>query len=539
MESGKNPHLTFAQKIFVLALLVFFVVFCYVGNARESITIDEPHHYQYGVNILNGNAARFDDSKMPITALNALPQKLASYLPEGGLKNVLNDFHTARLMTILFSALVALLIFHWARTLYGFFPGLFALIFYIFDPNIIAHSQLVTTDIYASGTITFAFYCLWRFARQRNWKNGLLCACALGFSQIAKYTAVPLFFLFLVALFLYDLPALMESYRANIFGTIRAYVLRYAGYLLVAVVVSILIINIGFLFRGTFTRFGEYKLRSPLFKSIQTHLLLRKIPVPTPYPYLQGFDWITQRSKGYFPVYLFGQIRAEGIPGYYLAASLLKEPIATQLFVMAAFVLYLVHKQRRQRFLSDDIFLLLPIAFFAIYFNFFYNVQIGIRYYLVIFPFMFIFAGSLFTGWVRFSVFQKSITLALCAYLVISVFSYYPYYIPYFNELVWDRTQSYKYLIDSNLEWDQSTDELRDYLAAHPDTTPAPETIQPGKFVIGSKDLFGLYLFRKRYAWLRDNFEPVGTVAYSYLIYDISAQDVARVCAASLCDTGQ
>ena len=541
MDIAKRLNQPVVQKIIVLALLALFIGFAFWGNAGQTLTTDEQRHYQYGINILDGNSERFDDSKMPITALNAIPQKLASYLPESGLKDVLNELHTARLVTILFSAFVALLIFHWARSLYGFMPGLFALILYIFDPNITAHSQLITTDIYAAGTITFACYCLWRFAHDRTWKNGLLCALALGLSQIAKYTAVPLFLLFLGMLLLYDLPKLIESYKLNKLKTLKTCFLRYAGYILVSVCVAILVINIGFLSRNSFTRFGEYKLRSGIFKTLQADVpLLRKIPVPTAYPYLQGFDWITQRSTGVFPIYLLGRVQnGRGFPGYYFVASLLKEPIATQIIVMAALVAYFLSRQRRQRFLSDELFLFVPIVFFATYFNFFYNVQIGIRYYLVIFPLVFILAGSLFTGWAEFSTFQKSTALVLCVYLVVSVFSYYPYSLPYFNELVWDRTQSYQYLADSNIDWGQSKNELNTYLAAHPDTTSAPNTMQPGKFVISPNALVGLDHPRAQYAWLRDHFKPIGTIAYTYLIYNISAADIEKVCANIKCPANQ
>jgi hypothetical protein len=343
--------------------------------------------------------------------------------------------------------------------------------------------------------------------------------------------------LFFLVLLLYDLPALTELYKSNGVETIKTYFLKYAGYILVAVSVSVLIINVAFLFNRTLTRFGGYKLRSGIFQTLQSDVpLLRKIPVPTPYPYLQGFDWITERSFGRFSIYLLGNVRhGVGFPGYYFVASLLKEPIATQIIVLAAFVIYFVSKQRRQRFLSDELFLLAPVVFFAIYFNFFYNVQIGIRYYLVIFPLVFIFAGNAFTGWAAFSTVQKSVPLALCVYLVVSVLSYYPYYIPYFNELVWDRTQSYKYLADSNIQWGQSRNEFQQYLDTHPDTVIAPGKIQAGKFVVDPNNLLGLNEPRGKYAWLRNNFEPVGTIAYSYLIYDISAQDVAKVCAKTKC----
>ncbi len=512
-------------------MLIFFVVFGVLSVRDKNLTTDESRHYQYGVNMLEGKTERFDDSKMPFSAWNALPKKIASWLPEGALKDLLGQFLVARLMTILFSVAVALLIFHWSRSLYGLTPAFFSLGLYIFDPNILAHSQLVTTDIYAAGAIGFAFYCLWRFARHRTWANGLLCAFALGLSQVAKYTAVALFPLFLVVLLLYDLPLLVQAYKQNAAGTLKAWLSKYAAYSLVAVVAAILIINVCFLFDRSFTRFGSYKFRSELFQTIQSDAtFLRKLPVPTPYPFLEGLDWVIQRSNAHFPVYLLGQVQREGFPGYYFVAFLVKEPIATQLILVAAVLVYLRAPQRRRRFLQDELFLFAPVAFFVVYFNFFYHVQIGLRYYLVIFPFLYIFAGGLFTGWQRFSVLQKQASAVLLAYLVISVFSYYPYYLPYFNELVWDRTQGYKYLADSNIDWRQSSDELALYLSQHPDARLAPSEPQAGHFILSVNGLVGLSAKDDR-KWLRMNFEPDGTVAYSYLVYKISPEEIGQVCA--------
>ena len=516
----------------LLVLLAFFVVFGVLSVGDKNLTTDESRHYRYGVNLLEGNTDRFDDSKMPFSAWNALPAKLASWLPDGALKDLLGQLVVARLMTILFSAALALLVFHWARSLYGLVPAFFSLLLYIFDPNIIAHSQLVTTDLYATGTILLVFYCLWRFARQRTLTNGLLCALTLGLSQVAKYTSVVLLPLCLFALFLYDLPQLVDAYKQNAAGTIKMWLRNYAVYTLVAVLVSILVINVCFLFNRTFTRFGAYKFRSDLFQMLQSDVpLLRKLPVPTPYPFLEGLDWVIQRSNAHFPVYFLGKVQREGFPGYYLVAFLLKEPIATQLLILGAVIVWLRDPKRRRRVLQDELFLLVPVAFFVVYFNLFYHVQIGIRYYLVIFPFLYIFAGSLFTGWQQFSVFQKRASALLVAYLAISVFSYYPYYLPYFNELVWDRTQGYKYLADSNIDWGQSSSEISSYLAQHPDAMRAPTQPQAGHFIVSVNGLVGLISKRDDRKWLRTNFEPDGTLAYSYLIYKISPQEIEKLCA--------
>src|SRR5688500_8775884 len=184
MASIKAPDLNSSrvQNGIVLLLLIFFIVLGVLSVIGKTLTADEDRHYLYGQNILQGNSTRFDDSKMPFSALNALPKSVAGLLPLGPLANVLGKFIAARVMTLLFSVLVGFLVFFWSRSMYGFIPGLFSLVLYILDPNIIAHSQLVTTDLYAAGTITFAFYALWRFAQRRDLKNGLICTVALGLS---------------------------------------------------------------------------------------------------------------------------------------------------------------------------------------------------------------------------------------------------------------------------------------------------------------------------------------------------------------------
>jgi hypothetical protein len=152
------------------------------------------------------------------------------------------------------------------------------------------------------------------------------------------------------------------------------------------------------------------------------------------------------------------------------------------------------------------------------------------RYYLVFFPLLYVFTGSLFCRWSVFSARGRAASVALFAFLAGSVLSYFPYFTPYFNELVWDKTQSYRFLADSNLEWGQSQDDLRQYLVEHPDAIPNPLGAQAGHIVVGGSDLVGILEDPDRYAWLRENFEPVDTVAYSYFVYRVSTEELAEMC---------
>ena len=473
------------QNWIALALVAFFISFEILSVQKVSITFDEPFHYQYGKNILNLNSNRLvldngnvDDSKMPITALNALPAKLSESLPDGGLKNFLGNFNTARFVTVIFSALVAWLVFFWSRSLYGFVPGIASLILFVFDPNIIAYSQLVTTDIYATGTILFACYGIWKFANTRRLCDGILSTFTLGLSEIAKYTSIVLLPLFILALVLHDLPAQLSAYKEKGVKAIVQYLGQLALYVALACMFIFVFINMGLLFNRSFIPLNQYDFQSQTFKLLQNMRIVQDIRVPFPYPYLQGLDRVIfneRTGENFGNIYLLGQLRAgQGFTGYYFVASALKVPIATQIAIIAGVTVYVLSEQRKKLFFRNEIFLLVPVAFYTVYFNFFYNAQIGFRYYIVVFPLLYVFAGGLFANWPKFSAKQKTAGFMLTVYLIVSVLSYYPYYLSYFNELVWDRKYAYKFLADLNLDWGQGAYYLQTYLTEHPSAVYQP-----------------------------------------------------------------
>lgn len=534
---------TKAQNILALLMILVFIGINIMSVRDLSVTTDEDKHYRYGMNILALNSERFDDSKMPMSALNALPARLADFLPPGNLQAFLKKIIVARMMTALFSALASFLTFWWARRLYGPVAGLAALSLYIFDPNIIAHSQLVTTDIYATGTVLFFTCSLWKFAQTRQVRDGLICATMLGFSLLAKYTAIVLFPLGILALILHDFPTIKEAYRASGMPQIWSYIRWILTCILITLVLSLFIVNVGFLFNRSFTAFKDYKLRSTSFLKIRNAVpTLGSLLIPIPYPYLQGLDLVVEREEtgfGYGRIYFFGQLHEhQGFPGYYIAATFLKMPLASQILLWIAVVTWFARRRYLTSFLRNEIFLFIPVLFFTIYFNFFYATQIGLRFYLVVFPLLFIFASSIFDYWPDFSPHQKMGLAALLIYLVVSVFSYYPNFLSYFNEIVLDRKYAYRYLADSNIEWGQNKDKLRQYLLGHPNALYSPTNVRPGYFIVNVNDLVGVASADpEQYSWLRNNFEPVDTIAYSYMIYKISPEEIDHLCATTeYCD---
>ena len=528
-----GPSARQKKAFYVGMLLCVALVIDVTSVSLKTPTHDEETHSRYGQQVLSGNSDRFDDSKMPISALNVLPLAMSKALPRSPLKALLADLAAARFVTILFSLLLAFYVFKWTEELYGTAAGYLALALYTFSPTVIAHSRLITSDLYATCAVFAATYYFWRFVNRGGMKRGLVAAVAFGLSQITKYTAAYLLPIFVLVLGVrYCGPIVRAIGQRN--GKYVAKALRQAvQYALLFAVVGIVIINTAFLFNRPFVRFGDYAFRSDLFESLQQCPALSRVPVPLAYPYVQGLDWSLYSERtgaGYGRVYLLGELReARGFKTYYAVAFLYKVPIAIQVLILWAAISTVRHRGRYE-LMRDEIFLLVPIVFFALYFSLLYRTQLGIRFILVIFPFLFAFCGKLATGWWGMSWRRRATVAGLGACLVLSNLSYYPHYLPYFNELLWDRRQAYRILADSNVDWGQNHYYLTRYVKAYPGCHVHPKGPVAGRVIVRVNDLVGIRdTSPERYRWLRENFEPVEHVACSYLVYEIPAESLQRL----------
>jgi 4-amino-4-deoxy-L-arabinose transferase-like glycosyltransferase len=511
----------------LVAVLLSTMATIEVASLRHlTVTYDEPRHFLYGHNILHLDSNRFDDSKMPVSALNAIPEAVGSHLPAGPLASWLTRLETGRYVTVAFSLLVGLCIFAWARARAGDGAGVLALTLYAFDPNMLAHGQLVTTDVYAAGSITMALFAFWRLLTVGGWRWTVTTGLALGLALLAKYTALALMPLFVVIALVVKGGPLWHHLRASEMRQVWLLLAPACTRALVVGALALGAVNAGFLFNRTGTPLDGYPLRSRPFQSFQRqHPQLSRIPVPLPYPYVEGLDWVIQRERtgeGYGNIYLLGETRkGEGFAGYYFVATLFKLPLGTLALLAGAAAGYVVRIRRRE-VSRLDLVILIPVAFFTIYFNFFYRAQIGIRYFLVVFPLLYILAGDLVrSGHARSRRVNLGLGGALAA-TVVSVVSYYPHFLPYFNELIINRTNAYRILADSNLDWRQHVWYFDQYMATHPEAIVEPERPTAGTILVGVNMLTGVAGDPERFRWLREHFTPVGHIAHAVLIYEVS-----------------
>jgi hypothetical protein len=122
--------------------------------------------------------------------------------------------------------------------------------------------------------------------------------------------------------------------------------------------------------------------------------------------------------------------------------------------------------------------------------------------------------------------------LLLALWFAGSSLSYTPHPMSYFNELIGRRLDAWRYLADSNLDWEDRTREIDRYRAAHPDRllVVSPREPSAGWVLVSANDLVGIQ-DPERYRWLRENFAPVEHVAYSYLLFRVPPERLREVLA--------
>ena len=475
---------------------------------------------------------------MPDRAARAVPDAYKAMLP----------IYAAKTATIAVSLLLACGVFAWARSLYGINAGFLALTLYVLDPNVIAHSRVVHQNILESCAIFAALYFFWKLVQAPSRTNAALAILAFSSAQITRFTAlylVPIYLLLLIGAFGPNLRRLAKDRDT---AQLWSYLKVASAYIVLFGLSAIVLINIGFSGDGNFTRLGWYTFTSRAFTAFQSDAaFLRAVPVPLPSTYVKGLDFARQMQESSTvtgPPYLNGRLGIEngqkkGFKSYYLVALLYKVPLATQITVLLATLGVFLYRAPRQ-FWQAEAFLIVPAVVFVAVFSF-SHAQIGVRYILMIFPLLFVFASRIMVRWSRSGRYQVGVGVLL-GYLLISNLSYYPHYLSYFNELMPDRKLSYTVLADSNLDWGQNTSYLVKYLQDNPDVMFSsvapqrrqlpperlfdPEHPKAGFVVISANELLGITAPPERYRWLREKLKPVAHVAYSFLVFEVRNTDL-------------
>ena len=166
---------------------------------------------------------------------------------------------------------------------------------------------------------------------------------------------------------------------------------------------------------------------------------------------------------------LLGQYNMLGWWYYFPVAFALKTSLPFLLLSIAAlgYACWRLLRRRDKRFL----WLLLPIGVYAAI-SMTSHINIGIRHFLPVYPFLFILGAALLERLLRVR-YARHLTVALVVlafgWMGVEDLRAYPDYIPYMNQLASGHPHWW-YLSDSNVEWGDDARALADYLHARGET---------------------------------------------------------------------
>jgi hypothetical protein len=458
-------------------LAVAFFAQSLTSSLKKSATYDEPMHIAAGLSYIETGrivvspehppllkelsalalrqaGVRWPQTAQATAAANGDPQSASavarSIVVDNGPDRVM---FWARLPLIFVATALVFAIYMLGRRLIGDAAAVGAAFLCAFDPNILAHSFLVTTDVGVATFLVLFMVALWDYLSRPSLARAIISGIALGAALASKYSAVilpPVAALLMLAAVRWPLAA-EEAIKPGSRGSkgkaepvqhsLRP-LFRYAMGFAAICVAAFLLLQVIYLFP-----------RNPL-------------------QYLSGWGGIYGRHVEGFQGYMAGRL-APRFYSYYIVAFLLKEPLAS--IALAAIGLVAVASDRSMRPLTRAFLLLPPVVIVAGYTLMSYD--IGIRYLVPALPFAYLLGGVALARLVRSTrLTSRAVGVALCGWVLLAAIGIYPDHLSYFNEAACVLDDPKKlgfdggsrcgptWLDDSNVDWGQGLKQLKNWL---------------------------------------------------------------------------
>ncbi len=539
------------QKVWIAVLLLWLLFAQTMASSRRlSLTYDEPIYTAIGYADLTTGDVRWHGviGHPPlVNLLTAWPLLLDSDRPDArqvpgwGTEDSLGFSRAmiarlgslervtlvTRIPVIWLALLLAAFVYRWAQQTWGGMAGVLAVGVFVFDPHIVAHSQLNTTDM---GVTAFGFMGCYALARYlRHPSRGAYLGAGLGMgAALASKASGPFW---MGAFVLVAFVSWLRERPANR--------IRRAGRWTVALIgwggLALFVLWAAYLF--------ELRPLSP-----------GGLPIPAA-SHWAGLPYIRSYMATGQITFLAGQLVPGGHWSYFPLALLVKTPLPTLIGLCAATVWFL---PRRKLNWSTIPLIFVPVSYLAVAMGMALN--IGHRHMLTLFPFTSVFiallAGQQGPLQNHAATGKRLVFGLVMIWYIVGTVTVFPHYLSYFNELAGGPDGGYRYLADSSVDWGQGFKTLKRYLDRReqkspvdeiylaafssldptlyglsftpiPPTLGAPITLtarfnpEPGTYVISAVPLQGIWLLDPdTYDWFRHR-QPTDQVGHALLVYDV------------------
>jgi 4-amino-4-deoxy-L-arabinose transferase-like glycosyltransferase len=455
--------------LLVLSLQLFFSV------RRESQTWDEGNHIFAGYYSWTHGDFGLNPEHPPLVKLLATVPLLGSNLKSPALEERFfkedaflrgkeflyqNDpdliLARTRSAVAILTLLTALVGFFATREMFGTGAAFIALALLAFDPNLLAHGALITTDVGLACFMFLSVYLFYRFVKSPSALRLIAAGVAVGLVLAVKHTGL----LVLPILFLLTLCEIVFHLNRE-----RAKAVRLIGSLALVTLIGCVVLWSFYKFRYD-ARPSGLQLNPPLVEYVKGLKPYEAWPVSIaarfhllPESYLYGLVDV-KLTANYYTSYVLGKVYAHNVWFYFPVAFLIKSTIGVLILLLLTLGVIATRRLNRGR---EILFLTVPIVFYLLV-ALTVGMNIGVRHIIVVYVFLYVIIGG--AMWALIQKSRKWIYVVGVLLLVHAASSVraFPNYLPYGNELWGGPSQTHKYLTDSNADWGQQLKSVKQYL---------------------------------------------------------------------------
>jgi hypothetical protein len=509
---GSNPRLNWLIAI-LLALL--HGALALTASQTKSPTFDEPTHLSAGYSYWLKNDYRLDSENgilqqrwAALPLLVSRPHFVSPRDPfwrdsvQGAVAReffygVGNDpdrvVLQGRIMIAMTAVALCLLIYYCSAELFGPIGGLLSEVFSVFDPTLLAHGALVTSDTMAAFFFLLTVWRSWRLFQCLTWRRLIFAAFALSGLILAKFSGVlvaPMIVLICsIRIFSRD-PQKIQLSGLNILLQNRwakvCLMIGVCAVLSVAVFVSI--------WSAYGFRFSAFSADKPtrdiwayswnscaeegggfnkvLAYSRDHHLL--------PEAFLGGLAYVHVHSSRR-PAFLDGRWSLIGFRSFFPRAFAYKSTLPSLGLIAAGLAAAAIRWKKRHWLTKSlaatsglvrrDLARLSPFWILLVLYGaaaMTTSLNIGHRHILPIYPPLFVLCGAsaLYFRSLKFRAGAIVISILTC-WQVAESFAVRPDYLSYFNQAAGGPEEGYRHLVDSSLDWGQDLPGLKKWLTAN------------------------------------------------------------------------
>ncbi len=491
MNETKDQTPNFVRrKPFVFIVTALFFVFAFqlwYHAVRTSVTIDEVPHILAGYQHLECGDFGINPEHPPLLKMIAASPLLALDLQKPDLEcgsQMTSKYDSwisgftfltkndpdrivipARVAASLISLFLATLVFLAARKMFGDLEAVIALALFAFEPNLIAHGSLVTTDMAVSAGLFATVFALYNYLKMPSAGRFLLIGLSVGWTICSKHSGAAVF------------PIIFLLFAADVFlrakteslTRLKRRCLHHAAAFSGIVVIGLVLLWTAYGFRYSalpadhravvsideFYKQVEFSDTANTFSGkvvkfiAGTHIL--------PESYVLGLADVVATNKR--AMYLFGSVYSSGKWLYFPFAFTIKSSIALLILMIIGLFTFSFyrHKTREMMFLIIPSFFFFALATTS-------KMNIGVRHILPVYAFFIIIAAAGFCAAIRKSRRERFILVTLLLSSLAMNLRNAPNYIAYSNDLTGGTNKTYLSLSDSNVDWGQNLKLVNEYL---------------------------------------------------------------------------